>query len=413
LKSQDRFKRRLTAALAVGAGLMLAVSGCAGGSPAPTDAPTSDAGGGEPLLFGVMASYTASGSNSGPAIEAGFRARFDQLNASGGIQGHPIEVVTADDALDPAKAPAAARTLVEDKGVLATTTSGSGTAVAVQPYLEQQGVLAFTGGAATPLIESPTSTFRLDKATYYELGGRITQFAIDELGIDKIGIAFTPDAVGEPTRDGALAVLDAAGLEPTAVVEYTTGATDASAQAAQLKESGAEFVVINHIPSVEGLIINAAEKIDYHPIYGGTFAAANTSMIDLFGDILDGRHYFATSWALPFSDDAADFREWLEKGGSGVDPGDGDAMNGWTQAESVVAVYTKAVEIAGGAVPTREQVIQAASDIEIDSPYVLGISWTPTDFTGPNKARVTVLKDGEFQEADPPKEVPVKTVLPG
>ena len=405
-------KSRVAALVAAGAGLVLAISGCTngGGSPSPTD---SNGATGDPLIFGVMASYTASGSNSGPAIEAGFRARFEMENAAGGIDGHPIQVQTADDALDPAKSPAAARTLVEDDNALAVTTSGSGTAAALQPYLEQQGILAFTGGAPTNIIESPTSTFREHNPTYEDLGSRIAQFAIEKLGYTKIGIAYTDDVIGDPFRDGALKVIQDAGLQPAAVVSYSAGATDASSQAAQLKQSGAQIVLLNHVPSVEGLIINAANQIDYHPDYGSTFAASNTSFLDLFGKDLEGKAYFATSFMLPTSDAAAPYREWLAKVDSSIDPNDTDALNGWTQADAMVAVFKKAVEAAGGAVPTREQVLAAATDIQISDDYIIGINWSKTDFTGQDESRIIGIKGGTFYEVDPPAKNPVTVVLPG
>ena len=400
-------KTRAGAVIAIGAGLALAVSSCAGGAPSASDS------GGEPLIFGAELSYTASGSNSGPAHEAGIRARFEMENAAGGIDGHPLQLVTADDALDPAKAPAGARTLVEDENVLAMTTSGSNTALAVQSYLAEHQVLGFNGGASTALIESQDSTYRLYNPSYGELGGRIAQYAIEQLGYTKIGIAYTPDAIGEPFRDGALQVIQAAGLQAAAVVEFSAGATDASSQAAQLKQSGAQIVLINHVPSVDGLIINAAETIDYHPDYGSTFVATNSSMLSLYGDVLNDRIYFASPFVLPTADEAATYREWLAKVAGDVDYHDSDALNGWTEADAVVAVLKQAVEDAGGAVPTREQVLTAASDIHIADDYLLGLSWSATDYTGVDQARILGMQDGAYYEADPPADNPVSTVLPG
>lgn len=409
MNSPIRFSRRHAALVAVGVSVSLLAAGCASGD--------SGTGGGEgskaPLVLGLQSSYTAAGSNPGPAVEAGITARLALENEKGGIDGHEIILEAVDDALDPAKAPAAIRTLVEDENVLAVTISGSASAASVQPYLAENGVLTVPGGPSTQLISPPGSTVRLTKSTYDELAARNVEYAVNELGFEKIGIAFTPDAVGIPARDGAIAELENLGLTPVAVVEYSPGATNADAQVAQLKAAGAEFVIINHIPSVISLVFRSAERINYTPTYGATFAAANPSLHEIMGDSLAGKIIFATSGILPDSDEASDFRKYVESE-TEASIYDSDVMSGWVAADAQVEVLKKAVADADGEVPTREQVLAAATDIEIDTNYVPGITWSETDYTGPNLSRIIGFEQGgKFVEIDAAKENPIETIVPG
>lgn len=393
---RSRFRR----ASALGAVVMaaaLVATACGSGS---------DAGGAaDPIKVGGMLSYTAAGSNSGPALEVGVKARFAQLNEKGGIGGHQLEFATADDALDPAKAPAAMRTLVESEEVVAVLGIGSADGAAVQPYLSQNSVLALAGGSSTPLINAEGSTYRLDKPTYDEIAGRVVNYAVKTLGKKKIAVAYTPDAVGLPIKEGVERQLKTMGMAPVAAVEYSSTATNADAQAAQLKDSGADFVMINHVPSVMAKIVNSAERIGYKPAYGSTFAAATPSLHQVMGDTLADRIYFGTSFMLPDSAQAADFRRYVQAQNGDIH--DINTMIGWVNADAVAAVIAKAVQGNGGKVPAPDQVLAASSDITINTPYLKDLTWTATDRTGPDGASITKLAPGgAFVEADAYKPNP-------
>src|SRR5581483_6299294 len=80
----------------------------------------------------------------GAAMQSGIdatRAWVADVNARGGLAGHPVELVAVDDRGDPNQALSLARQLVEKDGVLALYASLQVTTVqAILPYLESRGV---------------------------------------------------------------------------------------------------------------------------------------------------------------------------------------------------------------------------------------------------------------------------------
>lgn len=104
----------LTAAVA-----SLLLVGCSNGSAAPSaSGPAASASAtGEPIDIGAVVSLT------GPAVfpeaSEAAKAYFDNLNASGGINGRPVRYTTIDDGGDPAKAAQAAQTLIDQNKVVA------------------------------------------------------------------------------------------------------------------------------------------------------------------------------------------------------------------------------------------------------------------------------------------------------
>jgi ABC-type branched-subunit amino acid transport system substrate-binding protein len=125
--------RTMTAAV-FAATVALTLAGCSSSSKstsATTSAPpTSTAGGstpagstaqgaatGTPITIGLVTSLTGLAAQNFIGAEQSVTARFDQQNAEGGIDGHPLKLVTVDDASSVQGADTAAQELIQEKHV--------------------------------------------------------------------------------------------------------------------------------------------------------------------------------------------------------------------------------------------------------------------------------------------------------
>src|SRR6266568_6127062 len=70
-------------------------------------------------VIGQSAPLTGGNAQFGKDIRDGAQAYFAMLNAKGGVQGKPIELVTLDDKNDRKQAGANAKTLLENRNLLA------------------------------------------------------------------------------------------------------------------------------------------------------------------------------------------------------------------------------------------------------------------------------------------------------
>lgn len=147
-------------------------SGAAGNSKTPASGPTATAPGtaaapttpapaaGGPastVVIGHIGSYAGI---VGAAISAGrptAQVWARSVNARGGLNGHPVRLIIADDGSDPARNLALAKDMIENQGAImlmgnltSLSTPGS------EPYLKERGVPAVGGDMVTPLWhESP------------------------------------------------------------------------------------------------------------------------------------------------------------------------------------------------------------------------------------------------------------------
>jgi ABC-type branched-subunit amino acid transport system substrate-binding protein len=105
-----------------------------------TQAPT-----GSPIKIGFIYSATGGASSSYVDSEFGAQARVDQQNAEGGVNGHPLQVVVADDTSTPSGNLTAAQELVQTKQVFGVIEDSS-LAFGGTKYLSQQKI-PVTGAA--------------------------------------------------------------------------------------------------------------------------------------------------------------------------------------------------------------------------------------------------------------------------
>ena len=109
-------KRSLIAAAAAFA-VGLTMAGCGSSSSPSGPAATKTASAGAPITLGVLTSLTGPYSSNFTTLEKGVKARLAVANAEGGINGHKLTYVMADDASTPAGALAATKKLIQQDKV--------------------------------------------------------------------------------------------------------------------------------------------------------------------------------------------------------------------------------------------------------------------------------------------------------
>src|SRR3982074_137301 len=119
------FRARIAAA-----GVLLSIGLAAYGQASPAD----------PIRIGWMASLTGPLATAAIGINAGVKFAVDEINASGGINGRKLELLTRDTAGDPNKAATFAQQLVHaDKVDIIIGPVNSGEALATVPLVARAG----------------------------------------------------------------------------------------------------------------------------------------------------------------------------------------------------------------------------------------------------------------------------------
>lgn len=386
---RSKFMKR-TAVFAVSATLVLALAACAGsGGDAGSSAPPT----GEPIKIGGIASLT------GPAIfpeaSEAAKAYFDHVNANGGIDGRPIDYIVEDDGGDPAKAAQAAKTLVEDDGVVVLGGEGSLLQCAVNAeYYLQQGIVDIPGTGVDPGCFASASISPVNTGPY--TGVTVSLYYLSEdRDIDQVCYVQQSVPAFNPAFEGAVASWsEITGKELAAPIQFVNPTDDLTPTVTTLKESGCEavFFSLNEAPLVALMqaVSNQGMSEDFvlmsqaSGFTEGVAAAVGAS----------GQGLLANSEFLPFNSDSPDLDQWRTIMNDAGVPLTSFAQGGYLAAQIIVDTL--------GAIDgeiTRESVTAAFHELTsyptpfMGSDYAFG----PGDVHASNTASMVVeLIDGQW-----------------
>ncbi|MGW5786466.1 substrate-binding domain-containing protein [Streptomyces sp. NPDC003757] len=224
--------------------LLVATTLLAGCSPAGTAGTEADGPGGDtPVKVGLVYSRSGLLAAYGKQYEEGFKAGLAYAtHGTNKAGGHPIEVTEQDDAGDPAKAVAAAKTLIGKGHRIIAGTTDSGVALQMAPLAAQNKVLYLNGDAATDALTGVNDyTFRSGRQSYQDI---LTVGA--QLGAaqgKKVTVLAQNSAFGQANVAAVKDVLGKKGATVGSVLAPPS-ATDLTPFARQVKAGGPDLVFV-------------------------------------------------------------------------------------------------------------------------------------------------------------------------
>jgi branched-chain amino acid transport system substrate-binding protein len=168
-------------------------------------------------VIGQSAPLTGGNAQFGKDIRDGAHAYFAMLNAKGGVQGKPIELVTLDDKNERKQAGTNAKTLLENRNLLALFGFASATlSLDALPQAEAKEVAFFApfSGANPVRVNSPV-LFTV-RASYGEEMEKILNFWVS-LGIKRVTVVHYEDEVGKQNLEVVVKYLKKVNLAPQAL----------------------------------------------------------------------------------------------------------------------------------------------------------------------------------------------------
>ncbi|PLC02173.1 ABC transporter substrate-binding protein [Variovorax sp. RO1] len=173
------------AALALGPGLL---------RPARADNGVTDT----TIRIGQSAVFSGPAKDFGVDYRAGIQLYFDRVNKSGGVHGRKIELVTYDDAYEPAKtAVNTAKLIDEDKVFALTGYVATGNLAAAMPLAEKAGVPMFAPLVGTTSFRTKTNRYLFHVRAGYDLELRKIISHLSTLGIQSIAVVYQDSAFGK------------------------------------------------------------------------------------------------------------------------------------------------------------------------------------------------------------------------
>jgi len=253
------------AAAVTAAALGLTACGSSGDSDDSSGSgPAPSAASGKPITVGVLTSLTGSGASGYLTVEKGVKARFAEVNAKGGVNGHQLKYVMADDASTAAGAASAARKLVQqDKvyAVLPLTSFFSGAA----PVLKASGIpIVGTGTGGEPQWQDKSFTNLFDAAGNIDFTKVPTTLGeyFKSRGATKIAsIGYGVSPASANAAQAAVISAEHAGLKKAYLnAQLAFGTTDVGPLVLAIKSSGADALYLPVVPDTAFAIAAALQQ---------------------------------------------------------------------------------------------------------------------------------------------------------
>ncbi|PYM19085.1 MAG: hypothetical protein DMD81_04350 [Candidatus Rokuibacteriota bacterium] len=242
------------------------------------------------VTVGAGLDLTGAVANRGVNIKAGMEAVFNRVNEAGGIHGRKIKLVAYDHVYQPPKAVINAKRLVErDKIFVMMGHLGTPTTKAIMDYLGEKHVPNIFPATLASIWTNSGKWHIGDLATFADQTGLIVDYLVKERKFKRIASFYQDDEYGLDGHQAGKARLKHQYDRAYAVeVDYKRADIDFSSQAAKLKESGADAVILQAVYREPPRLAEQCHAIGYHPLFIGVSAIVLDKTIELGGKHVEG-----------------------------------------------------------------------------------------------------------------------------
>lgn len=341
----------------------MTVSGC-GGSSTDGSASGGSASSEEPIEIGVICACSGPNGAEFTTATKVAQAWAESVNASGGINGHPVDLTIKDDASNPGTSVTIAQSFIsaDVDAILDLTALDSTWAPAV-------------ADAKIPVVAGDLNNPTFYSNAHFYPSGETNDHAVaayahtaQAAGATNLGVLYCAEA---PSCQEAVDPINAAGAEVGVPVVYTgsiaASAPNFTAQCIAARDAGVKALLVTHVAPVVIRVINDCSRQDYHPIYvtaGSGFSMQLPTSIGAEDEV------WTEFPVLPFFADTPAVQEL----NSAVDEQDPDLRQdktGWTVGATtawtgglLIERAVQAADLGSGDTPTAEAILSGLNSLD-------------------------------------------------
>jgi branched-chain amino acid transport system substrate-binding protein len=217
---------------------------------------------GEPIKIGLLTSLTTNFAPWGLQTRDGMLLAIEEINASGGVDGRPLELVEADDENDGDAGLAGFERLAEEGvvGIGGLISSTVGLAVSNTAEELEMPTFLVKAGAAEILTRDSRYVFRTCLPAAPMVSGPIAQYAVSE-GLTKVGAIIADYGWGQSIKAALESDFDALPDVELQVEVAPVTETDFTTYLRNLEDFGPELIVATGHPPGSGPITVQSEDL--------------------------------------------------------------------------------------------------------------------------------------------------------
>ncbi|MFJ7727700.1 ABC transporter substrate-binding protein [Neobacillus sp. NPDC097160] len=346
----------------------------------------------EPIVLGANLALTGPAGTYGTAMKDVFDFVIKQKNDDGGINGRKLKMVYYDDESKPEKTVQNFQKLIKKDGVnVIVGPSTTTTTVAVEPMIEKEKVIMFSGSNA---YSPPGNSFAFNTSLKQPATHLIHHEWLKEKGIKKVGVMASTDESGNLSvniiknnfnkKDGIEYVFERMALDTVNV----------TAELTRLKEQGIEALVVIGTGAPVNIVLKGVDQLSLDKPVLLTQTQLNFAFADQVKDFMPKELYISGTPPMvyeqldennPLKPNLKKFAK-LYKDGLHKEPDHLGAM-GYDIITSVI----KAIELAGSDDPEK---MKKAFETKFKNMALTTsvVNYTPEDHQGTNGDGIVLIR---------------------
>jgi branched-chain amino acid transport system substrate-binding protein len=257
----------------------------------------------------------------GDAKRDGGDAYIKKVNDAGGIGGRPIELVTLDDAYQPANTVANLRKLAgEARPAAFLGLFGVPTVAAALPVLLELKIPAVGLTSGTAALRKPLNPYAFPvRASYADEAAKLVVH-VKTVGISRIAVIYTDNPFGESVKDTLVAALRAEGMA-AATVKMEPSGKDAAVAVAQALGSQPQAIFLTMLSQPAVPTLQEINKVGNRGAALYAFSPVDATVVT--GQLGGGARGLAITQVVPIPTGlrvkvAAEYQEALKRLGRGA-----------------------------------------------------------------------------------------------
>ncbi|RXT08788.1 ABC transporter substrate-binding protein [Ammoniphilus sp. CFH 90114] len=385
------------------ASLMLMTACSGGGSGTPAAEPASSNSNAEapaatdPIKIGAIFSLTGPNSPLGVPEKQAVELLMKEINAEGGVNGRPLEVIFEDDKSDNTEAVKAIKKLVSsDKVTAVLGSSGSGPSLGMAEYASSQKATMISMAAADQITNPVRAGIFKTPHTDVHATKRAYKF-FQEKGWDKVAILYDSNSYGSGFAVQLKKFAPDFGITIVAEEKYGTQDPSMSSQLTKIKGTDAQAIFIAGTNPGPATIVKEAKQLGVNIPIVSSHGSANGKFLELAGDSANGVYMVAGKLLVadqvdPSDSQAAIIKKFVEGYQAAYNaPADGFAGYGYDGLNILV----EGLKLADGDAAKLADALQQVNYVGVTGEF----KFTAEDHNGLHEDSMIMVevKDGKYE----------------
>ncbi len=246
--------------------------------------------GAEPIHIAVSAPLTGNFAEYGQNWQKAINMAVEWLNAAGGVNGRPIEIIFGDSRSDPKESAALAQKFTSDDRIVAEIGDFSSTAsMAAQPIYDRAGMVQLSPTTSHPKW-APASPWSFGiVGTQAGEGPFMARYAIEKLGKKRIAVLHINNDWGIASKDYFINAAKQMGGQILGVESYFETDKDFTAVLTKLRGLKPELIYVPSFYNEMALLSKQREKLGWTDVaVMGPGSLYSPKLLEIGGDSVNG-----------------------------------------------------------------------------------------------------------------------------